>query len=287
MTTTLRFPLSLSVLALILIQSGCGMVPRQRLYMSQVRAHQLYVQSQAIASERDHAQQVANSFAVEKQQLSQALATERAQSQRSLAELQQQLELANERLANLNSERSEIHTRYKNLLTKAGSSQSPLSNDATRRFEELSRRYPDFEFDPKTGISKFHSDILFASGSDVLNPRALPLLKEFAEIMNDGDAKRLNILVVGHTDDKAIRKDRTKVVHPTNWHLSTNRANRVVLQLSQFGLDEPRMGAAGYSKFQPVVANSDESARQRNRRVEIFVLAPDAIVAGWDPATSR
>ena len=43
------------------------------------------------------------------------------------------------------------------------------------------------------------------------------------------------------------------------------------------------MGAAGYSMFQPVVPNSNDSARQKNRRVEIFVLAPDAVVAGWDP----
>ena len=46
------------------------------------------------------------------------------------------------------------------------------------------------------------------------------------------------------------------------------------------------MGAAGYSMYQPVVPNKDAPSRQKNRRVEIFVLAPDAAVAGWDPATS-
>ena len=44
-----------------------------------------------------------------------------------------------------------------------------------------------------------------------------------------------------------------------------------------------RMGVAGYSMFQPLVANKDDESRQRNRRVEIFVLAPDAAVAGWEP----
>jgi len=30
----------------------------------------------------------------------------------------------------------------------------------------------------------------------------------------------------------------------------------------------------------------DDSSRLRNRRVEIYVLAPEAAVAGWDPETS-
>jgi chemotaxis protein MotB len=33
------------------------------------------------------------------------------------------------------------------------------------------------------------------------------------------------------------------------------------------------------------VPNKDDASRAKNRRVEIFVLAPDATVAGWDPAT--
>ena len=59
--------------------------------------------------------------------------------------------------------------------------------------------------------------------------------------------------------------------------------NAVVVALAQNGVKESRMGAAGYSMFQPTVANKDETSRRKNRRVEIFVLAPDAVVAGWDP----
>ena len=56
----------------------------------------------------------------------------------------------------------------------------------------------------------------------------------------------------------------------------------VTFQSGKIGLSEPRMGAAEYSKFQPVTANTDDTARQQNRRVEIYILAPDATVAGWD-----
>ena len=50
--------------------------------------------------------------------------------------------------------------------------------------------------------------------------------------------------------------------------------------LSKLGLSEPRLGAAGYSMFQQAAANVNDSGRQQNRRVEIFVLAPDAKIAG-------
>jgi chemotaxis protein MotB len=82
-------------------------------------------------------------------------------------------------------------------------------------------------------------------------------------------------------------KAGTKSHHPTNWHLSTNRADSVVLELSRCGVKESRMGAAGYSMYQPVVANKDDGSRRQNRRVEIYVLAPDAVVAGWDPNLIR
>ena len=58
------------------------------------------------------------------------------------------------------------------------------------------------------------------------------------------------------------------------------------MALSNSGVKETRMGSAGYSMFQPVGPNLDDNSRLRNRRVEIYVLAPEAAVAGWDPETS-
>jgi chemotaxis protein MotB len=83
---------------------------------------------------------------------------------------------------------------------------------------------------------------------------------------------------VGHTDDTPIKKANTKARHDTNWELSLHRGAQVVHALSKHGLQEARMGAAGYSMYQPVVANSSDANKQKNRRVEIFVLAPDATV---------
>jgi chemotaxis protein MotB len=216
-------------------------------------------------------------------QQNQMLAAANSQSMMSSQQLQQALTAANQRLDNLNAERTQLQQRYIALLDRQRSQPSPLSSAATERFKALQQKYPQFEFDPHTGVSKFNNDILFSSGSSDLRDDGKNLLREFAAIMNDGDAQRLNILVVGHTDDKPISHDSTRSHHPTNWNLSTDRADAVVLELAQHGLKETRLGAAGYSMFQPVAENKDETARRKNRRVEVFVLAPDAVVAGWDP----
>lgn len=265
MPVSMRLSLLLCAGFTALSVSGCHMVPRNWLRESQVRMQQMYG---------------------EKESLGQQLAS----SNQSLAEINQQnndlrgrLEVATQRLGNLQDERSDLEQKYVSLLDRAGNQENPLSRSTNQKFADLEKLFPGFNFDPETGVSKFSSDLLFDSGSASIKSTANPLLQEFAKIMNENDAQRLHILVVGHTDDKRIVKRSTASKHPSNWHLSTNRANEVVVTLGKHGIQEARMGAAGYSMHQPVAPNTNDKNRGQNRRVEIFVLAPDAAVAGWDP----
>ncbi len=286
-----------ALLAGALVPVGCDVVPRNRLVESRQTAGQLREEVLTAQEERD-------SFAARYESASALVAQERAlvaqeraarlaatqerdalvasaqQSEHMAAKLQAGLDIANRRLDNLSGERGELQNRYIGLLRDVGGGDSPLSGSATARFEELAARYPDFDFDPLTGVSKFGPHVLFDSGKADLNPSAVPLLREFAEIMSSPEAQDLNILIVGHTDDERIAGARTRDKHPTNWHLSTNRANEVAVTLSAAGLAERRMGVAGYSKYQPVVRNRDDANRAMNRRVEIYVLAPEVKVAG-------
>ena len=52
-------------------------------------------------------------------------------------------------------------------------------------------------------------------------------------------------------------------------------------RLRKAGLPEDRMGVTGFGQFQPVSPNDTAEARQRNRRVEIFVIGPETPVVGW------
>jgi chemotaxis protein MotB len=119
-----------------------------------------------------------------------------------------------------------------------------------------------------------------------LRPQAEELLREFAKILNKGDSSELNILIVGHTDDQVVSKASTRAKHADNWYLSCDRAISVVHSLQKNGIKPARMGATGYGPYQPRVAQKTDDARKQNRRVEIFVLAPNASMAGRDPATS-
>ena len=253
-----RLVLTSTVLLCAFVLNGCYCGPGPLARAAQLQARNQWQQNQGLLASKQDAEMRAAQMAAE-------------------------LQTANQRLANLNNEREELQNRYVSLLNQAT---NPLGDDITRKFEELSRRYPEFDFDPNTGVSKFHADVLFDTGSAELKPKASNVLKEFAGLMNSPDANRFNILVVGHTDDQPIKRSGTSSKHPTNWHLSTNRANSVVTTLSKLGLRDSRMGAAGYSMFQPVEPNTNDSTRQRNRRVEIFILAPEANVASWDPGTS-
>jgi len=236
-------------------QAACHMVPYPVYRQSQLHAYRLHQQNLAKDGEN-------------------------AQLQQQLADSQSQLNTANQRLDNLKNGFAQLEEQNRGLLDRLKNARNPLGGGLSRRLQDLSGRYKNFEFDPETGVSKFHSDILFDVGSAQIKPDGVQLLQEFAAIMNEGTAKELNVLVVGHTDDRRIARSSTRQRHPTNWHLSTNRANAVVLALSKHGLDPSRLGAAGYSMFQPIAPNKDEPSRQLNRRVEIYVLTPDAAVAG-------
>ena len=230
---------------------------------------QLYQQNQALAAQNQQTE------------------AERNTLQQQLADLQSNQNTLQQRVSNLQNERQDLQQRYAALVNRSRTEGSPLSEDATKQFEDLAKRYPEFDFDPQTGVSKFSSDILFPSGSADVKPTASPLLQEFVQILNKDDSQRLNILVVGHTDNKPISKAATRAKHADNWDLSVHRATSVTRTLAKAGLQEGRMGVAGYGPHQPIVPNTDEKNRQRNRRVEIFVLAPNASVAGWDGGGKR
>lgn len=269
-----RVCLPLSLVLLALLQAGCRNGPsRFTLQQSQLRAQQLYQQNKALAMERNGLSSTVGQLAADKA----------AMEQQYLA-AKQGLDAANARLDNLASSNSELEDKMRTLLTSNKPGSNPLSPDSNRRLDELRRKYKDFDFDPQTGVSKFSTDLLFASGSDEVQPRAKQVLEEFAQIMNQGDARNLKVLVSGHTDDKPVSHRSTMERHRDNMGLSANRALSVMRSLKKAGIGESRMGISGYGPHQPVEANASEASRQKNRRVEIYVLAPDtSVAAAWDP----
>lgn len=155
------------------------------------------------------------------------------------------------------------------------------------RLVDLAERYPSLQYDPATGVSKLDTDVLFDSGDAQLKPGADRMLGEIAEIFSAPEARELKLMVVGHADSQGIKGRELRDRYPTNWHLSAGRALAVADWLRGNGIPEARMGVAGFGRYQPVAANDTPEARQRNRRVEIYVLGPETPVVGWaDTAAS-
>ncbi len=232
--------------------------------LAKVRAQELYAENQRLLAAYDESNMLLAGADQERQTLMSQLGDTRTQ-----------LATSDERLKNLIAERTELSDRY----AKALSDDTILVGGGVNSALEAA----GFEYDPATGLHKFHSDILFDLGSDVLRREAGPILSEFASSSKSGAASGLRILVVGHTDDQNIVRPETAAKHPTNWHLSTDRADAVILQLQKLGVESERVAAMGYSEFHPLESSVTESARQRNRRVELFVVPNDPGLAGWDP----
>ena len=106
--------------------------------------------------------------------------------------------------------------------------------------------------------------LLFDSGQATLKPAGLPLLREIATLLDSVD-QRHPIVVEGYTDDVPI----DSAEFPSNWELSTARATTVVRFLISRGVNEQRLGAAGYAFLHPVATNGTSPGRALNRRVEI------------------
>jgi chemotaxis protein MotB len=91
------------------------------------------------------------------------------------------------------------------------------------------------------------------------------------------------IAVEGHTDNRPINSAQ----YPTNWELSSNRADTVLRQLTEHaGVNPQHLQATGYADQRPLVPNDNDADRARNRRVEIIVLNDPPVTATAAPASS-
>ena len=116
----------------------------------------------------------------------------------------------------------------------------------------------------------FQSEVLFPSGSDVLQPAGEEQIAQLATAileLNREIPSDINwiIRVDGHTDNVPITGGRFS----DNWQLSTDRAGAVVKYLVEQGVPPHRLAATGFGEFQPLDTADTPEARDRNRRIEL------------------
>lgn len=232
---------------------------------------------------RDDSTQLANSNA----SLQDNIATLKGQ----VASLQKNIDDMNAKISALNTQNSQLGQQTAAQQNKLSQSQQDLQQQ-TQRLEQLqnllnqqkaasqelkdkmaealkgfnSNELSVYQKDGKVYVS-LSEQLLFPSGSAVVNPKGVDALSKLAAVLNLNSDVAVNI--EGHTDSIPIRGR-----YQDNWDLSTARANAIVrILVNNYKVDPTRVISSGHSYYEPVATNSTQEGRAKNRRTDI-ILSP-------------
>lgn len=109
--------------------------------------------------------------------------------------------------------------------------------------------------------------LLFKSGSVEVDPKGISALQQLARALKDHQG--VQVMVEGHTDNVPIGKKSQYM--QDNWDLSVMRATSITRILTNAGVSSTQILASGKGEYAPLVANTSDANRQKNRRTEIIV----------------
>ena len=205
--------------------------------------------------------------ALQLNELQRKLASAKGMSDIEVEKLQQDIAALEEDIA----KKKELIASMQERLLFGGAA---LPVELSTMLEDFAKKHDMVTFDSSRGIIKLKSDLLFEKGSDKVGSSAIPTVKSLCGILNSEEAKELNVIVAGHTDDIPIMKPETRAKHPTNWHLSVHRAIAVLNVMASNKIESKRMSVRGFGEYRPFVENKpNKGGNPQNRRVEIYIVA--------------
>lgn len=153
------------------------------------------------------------------------------------------------------------------------------TEEAKKRFEKIAEIQKQFAKMIDTGqlkvkarrgnlVVELPAEVLFPSGSADLSEKGELAVLEVGFILKHKDFADRRFLVVGHTDNLALKGSK----YADNLELSTARALTVTRQLAKAGMLPENLIPAGAGEHDPATDNSSKEGRQRNRRIEIALL---------------
>jgi chemotaxis protein MotB len=184
------------------------------------------------------------------------LAAELAASQQRTAELEKQLADRDRQLAGLRGDLSAEMAKLKEAQRGLVRALRPQIEKGNIMVDLNNERL----------LINLASGYLFGSGEDHLKSAGADALKQVGSILKDFPEYRIS--VDGHTDNRPIRSELKKKF-PSNKELSEARAANAALALGEGGLSA--VTTHGYADTKPVVPNTTDAGRAKNRRVEVVV----------------
>jgi chemotaxis protein MotB len=115
------------------------------------------------------------------------------------------------------------------------------------------------------------SQVLFLSGSAQIESSGYQILQKIGG--NLSSFSENSIRIEGHTDTDPI----STALFPSNWELSSARATNVLrFLIERTNLKAENLSAVGYGEYHPLLPNTTEENKAKNRRVDIVILKQDA-----------
>jgi chemotaxis protein MotB len=156
---------------------------------------------------------------------------------------------------------------------KAAAAEQNTLLEVQRRIEDYAVKH-GLAGDISTSISQrgliirlLTDNLVFASGQATLEPTATPLLSRVSKLLVSMHIAN-PIDVEGNTDNVPISGGQ----FPSNWELSTARADAVLEFLLHHGVAPSHLAAVGFADQNPVAPNTTAAGRALNRRVDIVVI---------------
>jgi type VI secretion system protein ImpK len=115
-----------------------------------------------------------------------------------------------------------------------------------------------------TPIVRISGRGMFQLGSATLQPSFLPLLERIGTALS---AEPGTVQVIGYTDNQPIGT----VQFPSNFQLSTARAQAAKAVLARTVGNPARISAEGRAAADPVATNATPEGREQNRRIEVVL----------------
>ena len=109
--------------------------------------------------------------------------------------------------------------------------------------------------------------LLFNNASYRVKSGAYGLIKKLAAVIKSEPS--MDVMIEGHTDSRTI----SNVTVQDNWDLSVKRATSIVRLLEgRYKIEGSRLIAAGRGSTMPLVPNTTNANRAKNRRTRIVIL---------------
>ncbi len=178
----------------------------------------------------------------------------------------QKLELERE-IHLLEARRNELVSSIETAGTKTDEAERNMATVKTQLAAALQELNIDFEETGEGLMIRLPEKVLFASGSSELAEEGKKVVGRIAGVLQHFSQR---VRIEGYTDDVPVSHSPYR----SNWELSSARAISVMREMVDgHGLAASRFTVAGMGEYKPLVDNSNEENRARNRRVEIVILA--------------